>query len=106
MRLILILYPRILGLYLYHRKVVFFRHENKYHLTKYEVEYIVRSHCAKISPTLVRACQMKILINSRKGCMLMVVRVKDVETSKAFQGCDPTHRKELYGIFSNYDGLF
>jgi hypothetical protein len=29
--------------YLYHRKIVFFRHEKKYHLTKGGVEYIIRA---------------------------------------------------------------
>lgn len=38
--------------------------------------------------------------------MFMVVRAKDVETSEAFKSCDPTHKKELYEIVSNYDGFF
>ena len=38
--------------YLYDRKVVLFRHENKYHLTKHEVEYIVRVLRAKSIPVL------------------------------------------------------
>lgn len=92
--------------YLHGKKAVFFRHEDKYHLMKDEVEYIVRAHCAKISASLVSACQMKTLINSNKGCMLMVVREKDVETFEAFECCDPTHKKELSKIVSNYDGLF
>lgn len=74
--------------YLYDKKAVLFLHENKYHLTKDEVEYIVRAHRAKIS-----LGQMKRLINSIKGFMLMVVGEKYAETSKAFQGCDPTHKK-------------
>ncbi len=36
----------------------------------------------------------------------MVVREKYVETSKAFQGCDPTHKNELYEIVSNYNRIF
>ena len=36
----------------------------------------------------------------------MVVRVKDANTSKAFQGCDPTNKNELDEIVSDYDGLF
>lgn len=70
------------------------------------MEYIIRSHCAKISSILVSVSKMKRLINSSKGCMLMVVREKDVETPEAFQGFDPTHKKELYEIVSNYDGIF
>jgi len=36
----------------------------------------------------------------------MVVRAKYVEKFEYFQGCDPTHKKELYEIISNYDGIF
>jgi hypothetical protein len=38
--------------YLYDRKVVFFRHENKYHLTKGGVEYIVRDHIMRVNMML------------------------------------------------------
>eukprot|EP00253_Pinus_taeda_P025542 PITA_25542 len=58
--------------YLYYRKVVFFRHENKYQITKDGVEYIVRAHQNKFSVSFVTAGQMKRLVNSSKGCMLMV----------------------------------
>jgi len=92
--------------YLYDWKAIFFLHENKYHLTKGEVEYIIRGHCAKISSSLVSACQMKRLIDSSKGYILMVVREEDVETYEDFQHCDPTHKKALYEIVSNYNGLF
>jgi hypothetical protein len=79
--------------YLYDRKTVFFRHENKYHLTKGGVEYIVRAHNMRVNTTLVSAGQMKRLINTNKRYVLMVVREKDVGTSDAFQGCDPSHKK-------------
>lgn len=62
--------------YLYDRQVVFFRHENKYHLTKDGVEYIVRAHHGKVTTSLVSAREIKRLVNSIKGCMLMVVRAK------------------------------
>jgi hypothetical protein len=84
----------VLGIpYLYDRKAVFFRHENKYHLTKGGVEYIVRSHNVKVNTTLVSAGQMKRLINTNKRYVLIVVREKDGGTSNAFQGCDPYHKK-------------
>jgi hypothetical protein len=41
--------------YVYDIKVVFFHHENKYHLTKGGVEYIVRAHNMKVKTTLVSA---------------------------------------------------
>jgi hypothetical protein len=92
--------------YLYDRKAVFFRHENKYHLTKGGVEYIVRSHNMRVNTTLVSAGKMKRLINTNKRYVLMVVRKKDVETSDDFQGCDPFHKKELIDIVSKYDDIF
>ena len=94
------------SLYLYDKKFVFFWHENKYHLTKDGVEYIVKAHYTKVSASLVRAGQIKRLVNSSKGCMLMVVREKEAETDDAFEGCDPNHKKELFGIIFYYDGLF
>jgi len=41
--------------YLYDRKVVFFRHESKYHFKKHGLEYIFRSHHMKVNSTLVSA---------------------------------------------------
>jgi hypothetical protein len=92
--------------YIYDRKVVFFRHENKYHLTKGEVEYIVRAHNMRVNTTLVSAGQLQRLININKTYVLMVVREKDVGTSDAFQRCDPSHKKELIDIVSKYDDIF
>jgi hypothetical protein len=92
--------------YLYDRKEVFFHLENKYHLTKRGVEYIVRAHNMRVNTTLVSAGQMKRLINTNKRYVLMVVREKDVGTSDAFQGCDPCHKKELIDIVSKYDDIF
>lgn len=70
--------------YLYDRKAVFFFHENKYHITKDGVEYIVRAHQNKINANLISAGQMKRLVNYNKTCMLMVVREKEVEFADAF----------------------
>ena len=41
--------------YLYDRKAVFHRHENKYHLFEDGIEYIVRSHKKKTSLSLIYA---------------------------------------------------
>jgi hypothetical protein len=49
---------------------------------------------------------MKRLINTNKRYVLMVIREKYVRTSDAFQGCDPSHKKELIDIFSKYDDIF
>jgi len=79
------IYGMVLGRpYLYDRKAVFFRHENKYQITKYGVEYIVRAHQNKINANLVSVGQMKRMVNSSKGCMLMVVREKEAEFFDTF----------------------
>lgn len=100
------IYGIVLGSpYLYDKKEVFFRHENKYHLTKDEVECIVISHRDKFSVSLVSAGQMNRLINSSKWFILMVVRAKDAETFEAFQGCDPTHKRNCMKLFLTIMGL-
>jgi hypothetical protein len=92
--------------YLYDRKEVFFRCEKKYHVTKGGVEYIFRAHSMRVNTTLVSVGQMKRIINTNKRYVLMVIREKDVGTSNAFQGCDPSHKKELIDIVSKYDDIF
>jgi hypothetical protein len=92
--------------YLYDRKEVFFLHEKKYHLTKGGVEYIVRAHNMTVNTKLVSAGQIKRLINTNKRYVLMVVREKDVRTYDAFQGCDPSHKKELIDIVSKHNDIF
>ncbi len=49
---------------------------------------------------------MNRLVNSIKGCMLMVVRGKDAKLSDAFQGCGHVDKKELCELISNYDEMF
>jgi hypothetical protein len=92
--------------YLYDRKVVFFHHEKTYHLTKGGVEYIVRAHNMRVKTTLFSVGKMKRLINTNKRYVLMVVRENDVRISHAFQGCDPSHKKQLIDIVSKYDDIF
>jgi hypothetical protein len=58
--------------YLYDRKTIFFHHENKYHLTKRGVEYIVRDHNIRVNTSLVSAGQMKRLINTNKRYVLII----------------------------------
>jgi hypothetical protein len=49
---------------------------------------------------------MERLINTNKRYVAMVVRGKDVGTSNAFQGCDPSHNNELIDIVYKYDDIF
>ena len=50
--------------YLYDRKAVFYRRENKYLFLKNGLEYIVRSRHKKLNISLVNAGQMKRLVNA------------------------------------------
>eukprot|EP00253_Pinus_taeda_P009349 PITA_09349 len=86
--------------YLYDTKAVF------YHITKDGVEYIVWDYQNKINSSLISAGKMKILVNSSKTCMLMVVREKEAEFVDAFQGCDGKHKQELMELISDYNELF
>jgi hypothetical protein len=63
--------------YLYDRRDIFHRHENKYHLFKNKVEYIVREHTKKLNLSLVNARQMKRLVNASKNFVLLLIKPKD-----------------------------
>ena len=72
------IYGIVLGSpYLYDRKVVFFCHENKYHLTKNGVEYILRTHNMKGSSLLFTIGLMKRVVNSNKLHVLAAMKTKD-----------------------------
>ena len=49
---------------------------------------------------------MKRLVNASKNFVLMMVKEKNDEISKSFEGCDPEHKSELIEIISEYDDLF
>jgi hypothetical protein len=63
--------------YLYDRKTIFFRKENKYHLTKDGVEYIVMDHGTEANPSLISVGQMKRAIHTYKNLVLTLVKTKD-----------------------------
>jgi hypothetical protein len=92
--------------YFYYRKTIFYKEENKYHLTKYGIEYIVRTHREKTNLSLVSIGQMTRLVNASKKFVLMIVKAKDDDKSKAFKECDPKHKDELVKTISNYDEVF
>ena len=64
--------------YLYDRRAIFHHHENKYHLFKNGVEYIVRAHKKKLNLSLVNAGQMKRLVNKNKNYVLLMIKPKDI----------------------------
>ncbi len=78
--------------YLYERKAVFYREQNKYHLFKGGVEYIVRAHRMKTNLALVATNQMKMLVNASKKFALMVIKCdshRDVQLEEQLQQSMP-----------------
>ena len=59
---------------MYDRKAVFYREQNKYHLFKGGVEYIVRAHRMKTNLALVTTSQMKMIVNASRKFALMAVK--------------------------------
>ena len=61
----------------------------------------------KTSLTLIFAGQMKRLANASKNFVLMMIKVKEKndDTSKAFEGGDPNHKYEMVKIIYEYDGV-
>ena len=93
----------VLGsMYLYDRKALFHRHENKYHLLKYGVEYIMRVHSKKLNLSLVNAGQMKRLVNSSKNFVLLMIKPKNDVDNEAFKGCDSKLKFELVDVVNQY----
>jgi hypothetical protein len=92
--------------YLYDRKTIFHRHENKYHLFKNGVEYIVRAHTKKMNLSLVNVEQMKRLVNASKNFVLLMIKPKDDIENKVFQGCDAKLKSDLYEVVNQYDEMF
>jgi hypothetical protein len=89
----------VLGsLYLYDRKAIFHRHENKYHLFKYRVEYIVRAHTKKMNLSIINARQMKRLVNASKNFVLLMIKPKNDVENEAFQGCDAKLKSDLFEV--------
>ena len=74
--------------YLYDRKAIFYRAENKYLLVKDGIKYIVRAHKLKNNYTLINSGQMKWIVNSCKQFLLMVVKEKKTKKTNVFEGCD------------------
>jgi hypothetical protein len=92
--------------YLYDRKAIFHRHENKYHLFKDGVEYIVRAHTKKMNLSLINAGQMKRLVNASKNFVLLMIKPKEDIETEAFQGCDTKLKSDLYEVVTQYDEMF
>jgi hypothetical protein len=92
--------------YLYDRKAIFHRHENKYHLFKDGVEYIFRAHTKKMNLSLINAGQMKRLVNASKNFVLLMIKPKEDIETEAFQGCDTKLKSDLFEVVTQYDEMF
>ena len=62
--------------YLYDRKAVFHHHENKYHLFKDGIEYIIRAHKKKTGLSLLHASEMKRIVNASQNLTLLMIKKK------------------------------
>ena len=91
--------------YLYDRKAIFYRAENKYLLVKDGIEYFVRAHKLKNTYTFINSGQMKIMINSCKQFLLMVVKEKKPDKTNVFEGCN-SEQADIEKVVSEYDVLF
>jgi hypothetical protein len=83
----------ILGIpYLFENKDILYREENKYHLFKGKIEYIVRSHRIKNNVSLVSTGKVKRLVSASKYFVLMMVKKKEEDVLGAFSGSNPGHK--------------
>ena len=88
------------------KKTIFHRHENKYDLFKYGVEYIVRAHSKELNISLVNVGQMKRLVNSSKNFVLLMIKPKNDVGNEAFKGFDSKLKSELVDVVKLYDEMF
>jgi hypothetical protein len=103
--------PKICGIvlvspYLFDRKDIFYQKENKYHIFKYRVEFIIRAHHIKNNVSFVSTGKMKSLVREIKYFVLMMVKHKEEYITNVLSGCDPYHKHEFIKIVPNYDELF
>jgi hypothetical protein len=97
----------VLGsLYLYDRKAIFYRQENKYHLFKDGVEYVVRAHTKKMNLSIINAGKMKTLVNASKNFVLLMIKPKNDVENEAFQGFDTKLKSNLFEVVNQYDDMF
>ena len=92
--------------YLYDKRSIFYRHENKYHLFKHGVEYIVRVHRKKLNLSLANARKIKRLVNSSKNFVLLMIKPKNDVDYEAFQGCDPNLKSNLIEVVNQNNEMF
>ena len=92
--------------YLYDRKYIFHRHENKYHLFKNGTEYTVRAHCKKLNVSLVNGEKMKRFVNASQNFTLLLIKHKYVDESEAFQGYESSLKSDFIEVVNSCDKMF
>ena len=92
--------------YLYDRKAIFYRQENKYHLFKDNVEYVVRAHTKKMNLSIINAGQMKRLVNASQNFVLLMIKPKKDVENEAFDGCDSKLKSSLFEVVNQYEDMF
>ena len=92
--------------YLFDRKMIFHRHENKYHLFKYGKEYIVRAHRKKANIAMVNAGQVKRLVNSSKSFVLLMIKTKVDVNHESFENFDFKLKSDLYDVVDAHHEMF
>jgi hypothetical protein len=92
--------------YLFDRKAIFYREDNKYQLTKDGKEYVVRAHKDKLNLSLINSWQIKRIVNVNKRYLLMLVKAKDTVGIDTLQDCDTKLKDDLVRIVSDYDDIF
>jgi hypothetical protein len=92
--------------YLYDRRAIFHRHENKYHLFKNGIKHIFRSHTKKINLSLTNAGQMKRLVNASKNLVLLMIKPKENDEEEVFKGCDEKLQSDLYEVVNENFEMF
>ena len=70
------------------------------------MEYILRAHHNKLNISLVNAGQMKILVNSSKNFVLLMIKPKNDVDYEAFQGYDPKLKSNLIEVVNQYYDMF
>ena len=91
---------------MYDRKEIFYLHEGKYLLLKNGVDYTVRAHRKKLDISLVKAGQMKRLVNASKNFVLLMIKKNNDINYESFEGRDDKLKSNLFDVVSKHGYMF
>lgn len=92
--------------YLCDRRAIFHFHQNKYHLFKNGIKYIVRAHNNKMILSLMNVGQMKRIVNASHNFALLMFKHRDVDEPKAFQGYESSLKYDFIEASNSSDKMF